>query len=241
MVSWLDNTQGSGGGAAANGVPAGGSTGQILRKVSGADYDDGWSDNLHAASHAAGGADPSYKEAGRRHLATSFSPLLPEFAVNDYAVASGRQLFVFGRSEVSFTATQVACVTGATTSSAITLARIGLYTVASDLAVTLVASTANDTALTATVSSVRTKALSATYDVIAGQLYALSIIQVATTPGSLRAARTNQAMSNAAGIFWPVLGRSLASQSDLVASAAAGAAWEAETQVAGAVFLAIAA
>lgn len=194
----------------------------------------------HASSHAPGGTDRLYLDGGRR-LATSFVPLLPEQAVADYPVASGRMLFVVGRAQSSFTATQMVCVTGTTVSSAITLARMGIYTVASDLAVTLVASTVNDTALTATVSSVRAKALSATYDIVAGEYYALGVLQVATIPGSLRSARTNQAMSDAGfSTFWAPLGRSLASQTDLPSSVAAGGAWEAATQVAGAVFLAAA-
>lgn len=198
------------------------------------------SDFDHQAAHAPGGADRLYLDAGRR-IASAFSPVLPEQAVNDYAVASQRLLLVYGRPATSFTASQMACVTGATSSASITLARMGIYTVASDGAVTLVASTANDTALTGTASSVRTKALSVGYDLVAGELYALAVLQVATTPGSLRLARTNPAMSDNTGTFWPVLGRSIASQSDLPSTLAAGASWDASSQVSGAVCLAAAA
>lgn len=74
---------------------------------------------------------------------------------------------------------------GGQTGSGLTLARIGLYTVAAgDQALTLVASTANDTAgWTSTFSGV-SKNLAAAYTLQVGKRYALGILFTGTTPPS---------------------------------------------------------
>jgi hypothetical protein len=62
-----------------------------------------------------------------------------------------------------------------------TLARIGLYTVASNGDLTLVAATATDTSLWATPDAAATKAFSASYSKVRGQRYAVGILSVGTS------------------------------------------------------------
>ncbi len=73
--------------------------------------------------------------------------------------------------------TQVKMISGGTAAGATpSLIRIGLYTVASNGDLTLVASTATDTALFAAANTAYTKALSASYQKVAGQRYALGLL-----------------------------------------------------------------
>jgi hypothetical protein len=65
----------------------------------------------------------------------------------------------------------------ATVATSTTLARIGLYTVAGNGDLTLVASTESDTALWETAGQ-RTKALSASYSKVRGQRYAVGVLWV---------------------------------------------------------------
>lgn len=85
----------------------------------------------------------------------------------------------FFTAQKSETTTQVRILSGTTAAGATpTLVRIGLYTVDSTGAGTLVASTANDTTLLAAASTAYPKAWSSPYVKVAGQRYALGIIVV---------------------------------------------------------------
>lgn len=84
--------------------------------------------------------------------------------------------------------TQATAVVGSTAKSSATLIRIGLYTVAGNGDMTLVASTTNDTSLFGSSYTPYTKALASSYAFVKGQRYAAAILQVATTPANLYSA-----------------------------------------------------
>lgn len=94
--------------------------------------------------------------------------------------------FIAAKSEIS---TQVRMDSGAATPSVtLDLARMGLYQLSADsLRWTLVAATANDPTLFSTVSTAYTRSWLAPYAKVAGQRYALGVLQVAAagTAGSL--------------------------------------------------------
>lgn len=103
-----------------------------------------------------------------------------------------------------------------------TLCRVGIYTVAADGALTLIASTVNDTALFASSTTAYTRSLSASFVKQRGQRYALGILVVtgATAPtfpgiagGVLPVTEPGMA---------PRISGQLAAQADLPASIAAG-------------------
>ncbi len=114
--------------------------------------------------------------------------------------------------------TTAARITTFTTAAAATptLVRIGLYTIASDGAGTLVASTANDTTLFAAASTTYTKSWQVAYSKVAGQRYAMGVLVVtsATAPTLCGAAMPRGTEAAAA----PKLCAFLGSQSDLPSS-----------------------
>lgn len=120
------------------------------------------------------------------------------------------------------TITQVRVISGGTAAGATpTLVRIGLWTVAADGALTLVASIANDTALYAATNTPYTRALSASYGKVAGQRYAAgSLVVTGATAPSLIGGIVNFNATEA-GIA-PRIGAALTGQTDLPASIAAG-------------------
>jgi hypothetical protein len=139
------------------------------------------------------------------------------------AATSGQMLLTFYTARKSETVGRVRVYSGNTGAAATpTLVRLGVYLVAADDALTLVASTANDTALLAGNDTVYTKDLSATFAKVAGRRYAVGLLVVsATTMPQLR----GWAAANSATTAWEVLPRltgRVDSQADLPASVAAG-------------------
>lgn len=116
----------------------------------------------------------------------------------------------------------VRVLTGGTAAAATpSLVRFGIYSVAADGALTLVASTANDTSLLAAQSTAYTKALSASFAKVAGQRYAVGMLVVtATTAPTVNGLFVGSA-STEAGLA-PRLAAAVVGQSDLPASIAAG-------------------
>lgn len=120
------------------------------------------------------------------------------------------------------TITKLASVTGSTAAAATpTLCRMGLYSVAANGDLTLVASTANDTALWAATNTVYEKAISspASYNVLKGKRYAFATLIVTGAAAPSMAAST-QAVG-VVGIAPRQQGQ-LSGQSDLPASISAG-------------------
>jgi hypothetical protein len=100
-------------------------------------------------------------------------------------LASGQLKLTYFTAHKTETTTQVRVISGSTAAGATpTLVRLGLYSVAANGDLTLVASTANDTTLFAAVNSIYTRSWSSSYVKVAGQRYALGIVLVtaAATP-----------------------------------------------------------
>lgn len=136
--------------------------------------------------------------------------------------AAQRLSLTYFRAKRNRAVTQVAARTGATAASGVTLARLALYTVAADGALTLVASTANDTTLFAATFTKYTKALQAGYSFVAGQLYASGVLVDATTLPTFH----GQYLSNE-GYDAPRMVAGISSQANPAASYAAGQAKDA--------------
>lgn len=118
---------------------------------------------------------------------------------------------------IALTVANVGIVAGGTAAGATpTLIRVGLYTVSSTLALTLVASTPNDTALLAVASTRYTKALSASYTFVVGQRYAAGILVV--TGATAPTVSGNGALVAGSIALAPQMGASIFAQADLPAS-----------------------
>jgi hypothetical protein len=121
----------------------------------------------------------------------------------------------------SFTVANLVAETGTTAAGATpTLVRLGLYTVAGNGDITLVASTPNDTALFANTFTSYTKALSVAYPITAGTRYAVGVLVVsaATIPILL-----GVGMGSGMAATAPRVAGQIASQADLPAGPVAAA------------------
>jgi hypothetical protein len=131
---------------------------------------------------------------------------------------SGSIAFTFFTPVETTTVSQVSMQSSAA-GSGLTLVRIGLYTF-DETTATLVAQTANDTTIFNANQTVFTRSFDttggfpATYRLVAGQRYALAVIQVGTTPASLIGKVTNSVLNAVA----PKMNGSVTGQSDLVAT-----------------------
>lgn len=94
------------------------------------------------------------------------------------ASASGQLRLAYFTARKSETITQVRTVSGAAAGATPTLVRIGIYSVAANGDLTLIASTPNDTTLYATANTVYTKALTASFNTVKGTRYAIGILVV---------------------------------------------------------------
>jgi hypothetical protein len=93
--------------------------------------------------------------------------------------ASGSVRITHFTAAKSGTFTSLKMVTGGTAAGATpTLCKMGLYSVADNGNLTLIASTPNDTTLFAVANTAYTKATSASFSLVAGQRYALAVIVV---------------------------------------------------------------
>ena len=95
------------------------------------------------------------------------------------SLTSGSMRLTYFTATKSETCNTVRVFTGGTAAGATpTLVRVGVYSVASDGSLTLVASTASSTSLFASAATVYARTLTASFDKIAGQRYALGILVV---------------------------------------------------------------
>lgn len=166
----------------------------------------------HAATHAPGGTDDLFLTQG--HMSATRLETCPRY------VAGSAQTLVSQSMQLSYLTPVAAltvgylmmvCSTGASGGS---LVRFGLYSVAANGDITLVARTANDTTLLNTTSTTYIKAFDttggypATYTMAAGQRYALAVIAVGATP-AVRGA------SPVLGTLPPAISRVMTLQADL--------------------------
>jgi len=118
--------------------------------------------------------------------------------------------------------TQVRMYSGGTAAAATpSLCRIGLWSVAANGDLTLVASTANDTTLFAGTVTAYTRSWSAPYAKVAGQRYAIGALVVsATTMPTFGGSQVTYSAEG--GSVAPVMGAVINSQADLPSSVAVG-------------------
>jgi hypothetical protein len=131
------------------------------------------------------------------------------------SLTSQQLRLTFFTARATGSTTGVRLYSGSVNSSGLTLARIGLYSVnATTGAGTLVASTASDTTLFNSATTKYTKSWSVAFTKVAGNRYALGVLVVGTTPGSVYAytAPPDECA------FAPRTGGALAAQADLPGS-----------------------
>lgn len=135
--------------------------------------------------------------------------------------ASQRLNLSFFRARVGGTYTTFNVYSGSTAAGATpTLLRFGVFSVASDDAITLIGSTANDTTMLAATTTKYTKALSASVSLTAGSRYAFGVLVV--TGAALPALYGASTMVAALQAEAPRLCARVESQADLPASVAGG-------------------
>jgi len=141
------------------------------------------------------------------------------FATAGATLALGTIAFYFFTPLKTTTVSQMTMISGATASSGLTLARMGLYTFDGTTA-TLVAQTANDTTLFNATGTVYTRIFNttggypATYTLVAGQRYAAAVLQTGTTAATLLGYAPNATLMNQL----PRVTAGMTSQTDLVAT-----------------------
>jgi collagen type VII alpha len=151
----------------------------------------------------------------------------PVFATNGPNYGSGNCHFTPFVPLVTTTITTITMYVGATAASGLTLCRFGLYTF-DETTLTLVARTDSNTSTFTTVNSAFSRVLSATggyptsYTLNAGTRYAIGVIQVGTTIGTVTSASLNTPMGTQ---ITPKLGLVLTVQSDLPTSSTSWAGY----------------
>jgi hypothetical protein len=166
--------------------------------------------------------DPSLTYFATQALASGEGPFPRELASGSVTMTSGRlklSYFTALKNETVATAS-ISCF-GTAAGATPTLIRLGLYTVAGDGALTLVASTPSDTTLLATTFTRYTKAFSVAYAKVAGQRYAVAALVV--TAAAAPAVYGNTALASVDAGLAPMIGARLDAQTDLPGSVAAGA------------------
>lgn len=139
-------------------------------------------------------------------------------AVATQALTSQRIQWGYLTPAVTTLATNVSAATGGTAAATITLIRFGIYTVATNGDLALVASTANDVTLFTATATLYTKALSSPFTLNGGQRYAVGVLVVATTAPSLYCSNGLGGINALA----PRLAGHQSGQTDLPASTPAG-------------------
>jgi hypothetical protein len=114
----------------------------------------------------------------------------PRYFITTNTIVSGTVYLAYFTPTIDLTVSQITMGAGLA-SATLTLARMGLYTVDSSDVATLVAQTASDTTLFLSNQTNYTRSFStaggfpATYSLVAGSRYAVGVIVVGTTMGSL--------------------------------------------------------
>lgn len=138
-------------------------------------------DILTLVDDGSGGTVPLRYSDAYNKLSSGQGTMSRSFVTSTSAATLSSQALVltYFTCQVAFTSTQVKVFSGTIAAGATpSLARIGLYSIASDGAGTLVASTASDTALFASTTTAYTKSWSASYALTAGTRYALGLLVV---------------------------------------------------------------
>jgi hypothetical protein len=156
--------------------------------------------------------DPDLLTAGEETIRRLHAQTTPQ-------LSTGNMVLTYFTARRSETINNVAVVVGGTAAAGTTLARYGIYSVAANGDLTLVASTANDTTLWNSTFAGPSRALSSSWSKVAGQRYALAALFVGTTGPKLSGA----APANGTEMGrTPRLNGSIASQADLPSTVTAG-------------------
>lgn len=146
--------------------------------------------------------------------------------MTNLALLTGQLYLSYFTALKRLSVTKIGCVTGVASTTP-TLVRFGLFTVAADESVALVAATDNDTTLLALANTPYEKALGAggaglplSYDLINGNRYAVGLLVVGGAPGSISGFQTNNGWSNT--IFGRRMGGIQAGLADLPAAITSG-------------------
>lgn len=143
---------------------------------------------------------------------------LSRLGLTEIAGVSGRLRVTYVTAPTTVTINTLAVVASGTASASATLARMAIFTVASNGNLTKVAQTANDTTTANTTFTDSQKSLSTaggfpgSYTLTAGQRYAFGWLNVATTPASLRGQIADLAF------IAPFINKHIDSQTDIAAS-----------------------
>lgn len=140
-------------------------------------------------------------------------------------LSSGRLCLVHFTARRSEAINTVTMWTGGTAAGATpTICRYGIYSVAANGDLTLVASTPNDTALWAAANTAYPKALSATWNKLAGRRYAAGILCVtaAAVPNFIGTTGTSLSHIGTTYLDAPTISSCVTGQADLPANVAVG-------------------
>jgi hypothetical protein len=149
-------------------------------------------------------------------VTTGEETVLRSGSTTSVSLASGSMFLAHFTARKTETTTQVRMLSGSTPAASLTLAKIGLYSIAANGDGTLVASTASDTTLFNSGSTTYTRSWAVAYAKVAGQRYALAVLVVGTTAGQVVGISTGS--SGAELAITPRVTGTLAAQADLPAS-----------------------
>jgi hypothetical protein len=127
------------------------------------------------------GASLNRNVSASQHALTTGQETFDRTLVNNVAGSGATQSLrlTYFTARKTETITQVRVITGTTAAAATpTLVRFGIYSVAANGDIALIASTPNDTTLLAAVTTAYTKALSVSVGLVAGTRYAFGILVV---------------------------------------------------------------
>lgn len=170
----------------------------------------------HATSHQIGGSD-EFIITSTHTISSRIDSIARTDAQASITLTSQTMLLGYFTPEVAFTATNLLVCASTTQSATITLGRMGLYSVDGSGNLTLLQGTTNDTALLGTGSTVYTKAITSTA-LTRGSRYAVGLLMVGTTAGSVRGASGVAALTSLS----PRTAAAVTGQSDLPSSVAVG-------------------
>lgn len=118
-------------------------------------------------------------------LTSGEETMLRDLAVATNSPGSGTMRLTYFRARKTETITQAVVSVGAVAGAGLTLARLGVYAVAANGDLTLVASTPNDATMFGSTNVLVTKAFSASWRKVAGRVYAFGVLCVGTTAPTL--------------------------------------------------------
>ena len=169
------------------------------------------------------GASPAGAEFLTGSALASGQETVPRVAMasTGLVTVAGSMRLTYFTARKSETCTKLRSVSGNTAAVGSTLAKMGLYSVAANGDLTLVASTANTTTLWSAASTTYEVATAAAYDLTKGARYAFAVLVVgATTAPTLAGAGTGLSTSGEHATA-PRIGGTVTGQTDLPASVTA--------------------